>query len=82
MTATFRGDQGEAKMLSFLRGSSVLRIADTTPERDVNHIEVFGRCKDVADIEAKSVQLALGKHKELPVIIILPTIADCERVAH
>jgi hypothetical protein len=49
-------------------------------ERDVNQIEVFGRCKDMAEIEAKAIQLALEKQREYPVIIILPTINDCERL--
>jgi hypothetical protein len=81
MTATFRGIHGMNKMLAFLRGSTALKIADTIPERDVSKIEVFGRCKDVADVEAKAVHVALEKHNELPVIIILPTITDCERLS-
>lgn len=82
MTATFRGVHGMNKMLSFLHNSAAFRIADIEPERDISKIEVIGRCKDVAKVEAKTVQLALEKQKEQPVIVILPTVVDCERLAH
>lgn len=59
MTATFRGIHGLNKMLAFLHDSTALKIADITPERDVSNIEVFGRCKDIADVETKAVQVAL-----------------------
>lgn len=81
MTATFRGIHGRNKMLAFLHDSIALKIANTQPERDVSKIEVFGRCKDETEINKKAVQMALEKLNELPVIIILPTIADCERLA-
>lgn len=81
MTATFRGAHGMNKMISFLRDSTVFRITEISPERDVSKLEVIGRCKDVKDIETKAVELAMRKQKEKPVIIILPTIADCERLA-
>lgn len=61
MTATFRGDQGEAKMFSFLHDSAALKIAEITPERDVSKVQVFGRCKDEIEINNKTVQLALEK---------------------
>jgi hypothetical protein len=81
MTATFRGIHGRNKMLAFLRNSIALKIANTQPERDVSKIEVFGRFKTIAEVEIKAVQVALEKLKELPVVVILPTITDCERLS-
>lgn len=48
-------------MLAFLYNSTVLKISAMPSERDVSKLEVFGRYKDVADVEAKAVQLALDK---------------------
>ena len=42
-------------MLAFLHNSTVLKIAAMPPERDLSKLEVFGRCKDVADVEAKAI---------------------------
>jgi hypothetical protein len=44
-------------------------------------LDVFGRFKTIAEVEKKAVQVALEKQKELPVVVILPTISDCERLA-
>ena len=77
MTATLRGIHGRNKILSFLHNSTDIKIADVTPERDFSKLEVFGRCKDSTEIEARAVELALDKQKEQPVIVILPTISDC-----
>lgn len=67
-------------MLAFLHNSGTLKIADIEPERDVSKIEVFGRYKDMTNVEVRTIQLAMEKQREYPVIIILPTIADCERL--
>jgi hypothetical protein len=55
MTATFRGVHGKNKMLAFLHNSAAFKIADIEPERDISKIEVIGRCKDVVEVEAKTV---------------------------
>jgi hypothetical protein len=67
-------------MLNFLHDAAMVKISNTMQERDVDQIEVFGRCRDMAEIEAKAIQLASEKQREYPVIIILPTINDCERL--
>jgi hypothetical protein len=67
-------------MLNFLHDAVTVKISKTVQERDVDQIEVFGRYRDMAEIEAKAIQLALEKQREYPVIIILPTINDCERL--
>lgn len=46
-------------MLAFLHNSNAIKIAETEPERDVSKIKVFGRCKDIAEVETRAVQLAL-----------------------
>jgi hypothetical protein len=81
MTATFRGDQGKAKMLSFLYDSNVIKTVEVNTERDITKLEVFGRMKSVAAVEQKAMELAKIKAAEIPVIIILPTIDDCDRLA-
>jgi hypothetical protein len=55
MTATFRGEQGKVKMLSFLHNTIALKISETEVERDLSKIEVFGRCKDKTEVEMKAV---------------------------
>jgi hypothetical protein len=55
MTATFRGIHGMNKMLAFLHNSIALKITNTSLERDVSKLDVFGRLKTTVDVEIKAV---------------------------
>jgi hypothetical protein len=68
-------------MIDFLHNSVIIKTGDATTERDVSNIEVFGQIKSIVEIEMKIVELAKEKHKETAVVIILPTITDCERLS-
>jgi hypothetical protein len=81
MTATFRGDRGRNQLLHLLQNSVVVDAGQVAPERELK-LDVFGKRKSSAEVEAKVVEVALAKQQELPVILILPSIADCERFKH
>lgn len=75
MTATFRGDQGQAKLSNFLNDSVVLKVGTVVPNR-VLALDVYGKLS-AADVEVKVAEVAKLKQADLPVIIILPSIAHC-----
>jgi superfamily II DNA or RNA helicase len=75
MTATFRGDQGQAKLSAFLKDSLVLKAGVVVPER-VLALDVYGKLK-IEEVDAKVIAIAKTKQAELPVIVILPSIAKC-----
>ena len=78
MTATFRGDQGQAKLSAFLKDSLVLKAGVVVPER-VLALDVYGKLK-IEEVDAKVIAIAKTKQAELPVIVILPSIAKCQEM--
>ncbi len=78
MTATFRGDQGQAKLSAFLKDSMVLNAGAAVPER-VLDLDVHGNLDAVAVITTV-VEVAKAKQIDLPVIVILSSIAECEQL--
>ena len=78
MTATFRGDQGQAKLSTFLKDSMVLTAGAAIPERALA-LNVYGELKP-KDIDAKVIEVAKDKQVELPVIVILSSIEKCEEL--
>jgi hypothetical protein len=51
MTATFRGDQGQAKLSTFLKNSAVLKAGAAAPERNPV-LDIYGKLT-VAGVDAK-----------------------------
>jgi hypothetical protein len=78
MTATFRGDQGLNKMKSFLKDSCIITAGDSAIERKLE-LEIYGKLK-INEINDKIIEIAKVKQQDLPVIIILSTIAKCEEM--
>jgi hypothetical protein len=78
MTATFRGDQGQAKLSAFLKDSVVLTAGAVVPER-VLALDVYGKLK-AEEIDTKVIELARTKQAELPVIVILSSIEKCQEM--
>ena len=76
MTATFRGDQGQAKLSAFLKDSVVLKAGAAVPER-VLALDVYGKLK-AEEINTKVIEVARTKQAELPVIVILSSIERCQ----
>jgi hypothetical protein len=78
MTATFRGDQGQAKLSAFLKDSIIFRVGAAVPER-VLALDVYGKL-DAVGIDTKVIEVAKAKQVELPVIVILPSIEKCQEM--
>jgi len=78
MTATFRGDQGQAKLSAFLRDSIVFTTGAVISER-VLALDVHGNLEESA-IMPTIVEVAKTKQIDHPVIVILPSIAECEQL--
>jgi hypothetical protein len=57
----------------------VIYAGQVAPERELK-LDVFGKLKSSTEVEGKVVEVALAKQHELSVIVILPSIADCERL--
>ena len=75
MSATFRGTQGKKKMLKLMDGSNFIETGDDSTERKLD-VRVIGRVKH-EEIHSKVVEITLDKIREMPVVIILDTIEEC-----
>lgn len=78
MTATFRGDQGQAKLSAFLKDSLVIKTGAAAPDR-ILALDVYGKLK-AKEIDDKVIEVAKAKQLELPVIVILPSIEECQEM--
>ncbi len=80
MTATFRGDQGQAKLSAFLKDSVVLKTGVAFPDRKLA-LDVHGKINP-EEIDVKVVEVAKAKQLGLPVIVILPSLEKCQEMEH
>jgi hypothetical protein len=60
---------------ALLKDSAIHSSGIAVPDR-VIVLDVFGKLK-IVDVDAKVVEVAKSKQKELPVILILPSIEKC-----
>lgn len=75
MSATFRGEEGTKWLHRFLKNSNVVQVGATILERVLN-IDVFGKL-NANKVRAKVIETTKTKQQERPVIIVLPTLEEC-----
>ncbi len=80
MTATFRGDQGRAKLSTFLKDTVVFKAGAAVSDRELA-LDVFGKLK-LEEIDSKVIEVAKAKQLDLPVIVILPSLEKCQEMEH